>query len=85
MSASEIKGTASGAAFGRRALLAAAMTTAGFGIADLAVKQAATTAAATKIDIGKMYRIRSALSKLENPFVLDVYSCIMESGRNIHL
>lgn len=84
MGTSELKGIVSGAAIGRRALLAAAMTAAGLGTADLAVGRAATKVT-TEIDIGKMYRIRSALSTPENPFVLDVYSCIMESGRNIHL
>lgn len=85
MGVSELKNVPGGAVFGRRALLAAAMTATGLGIADLAVNQVAMTRAATKIDIGKMYRIRSALSTPENPFVLDVYSCLMENGRNIHL
>ena len=85
MSANVVKGTAGGAAIGRRALLAAAVTAAGLGITDLAVKQAASTAAETKIDIGKMYRIRSALSTPENPFCIDVYNCDFRNGTNIHL
>ena len=84
MVTSELKGIVSGAAIGRRALLGAAMTAAGLGITDLASGRAATKVT-TEIDIGKMYRIRSALSTPENPFVLDVDGCIMESGRNIHL
>lgn len=85
MSTNEFKGIARGAAIGRRALLAAAVTAAGLGIADLTVKQAATTITATKIDIGKMYRIRSALSTPENPFCIDVYGCDFRNGTNIHL
>lgn len=85
MNADKLKGIVGGAAIGRRTLLTTAMTAAGLGITGLAVKQAATTVTATKIDIGKMYRIRSALSSPENPFVLDVYNCIMHNGQNIHL
>lgn len=66
MGTSELKGIVSGAAIGRRALLAAAMTAAGLGITDLAAGRAATTVT-TEIDIGKMYRIRSAPSSPENP------------------
>ena len=64
MGTSELKGIVSGAAIGRRALFAAAMTAAGLGITDLAVRRAATKVT-TEIDIGKMYRIRSALSTPE--------------------
>lgn len=85
MSVSVIKDIAGGAVVDRRSLLTAAMTAAGLGVTGLAVKRAATTVAATKIDIGKMYRIRSALSSSENPFVLDVRGGIMHNGQNIQL
>lgn len=67
MSLCEFKDIADGAVVDRRSLLAATMTEAGLSIAGLTVKRAATTVAATKIDIGKMYRIRSAPSSPENP------------------
>lgn len=53
MSVCEFKVIADGAVVDRRSLLAATMTEAGPSIAGLTVKRAATTVAASKIDIEK--------------------------------
>lgn len=56
MSVSEFKDIADGAVVDHRSLLTATMTKAGLSIRGLTVKRATTTVAATKINIGKMYR-----------------------------
>lgn len=51
----------------------------------LAASDAVNSKAASNIDLGRFYRLRSALSTEENPLCIDVTNCIFKNTTNIQI